>query len=68
MYQNGVALEMAFVDDETDTFDVKIKSGVTKEVKKAYTLRGTKTSLDVEISELISFSDDKIVTKVKLQK
>lgn len=68
MYQNGVALEMAFVDDETDIFDVKIKSGVTKEVKKAYTLRDTKTSLDVEISELISFSDDKIVTKVKLQK
>lgn len=68
VYQDGVALELAIIDDDTDTFDVKIKPGVTKEVKKAYKLRDTKTALDVEISELVSFSDDKIVTKVKLQK
>lgn len=46
----------------------KIKHGVTKEVTKAYVLRDTKTDLGIEISELISFNDDKIVTQVKLQK
>lgn len=68
VYQDGIALETAILEDDTDLLDVKIKPGVTKEVKKAYKLRDTKTSLDVEISELISFSDDKIITKVKLQK
>lgn len=68
LYQNGVGLETAiFIDDvETDGFDVKIQPGVTKEVRKGYILQDTSTPIEVEISELFSFTDDKIVTTVEL--
>ncbi len=66
-YQDGVALETTWLDnDETDLIDAEIKPGVTKEVRKAYVLRDSAADIEVEVSELISFSDDKIVTKVKL--
>lgn len=65
-YQDGIGLETAILDDDTDILDVDIKPGVTKEVKKAYVLRDTSTEIEIEISELISFSDDKIITKVTL--
>lgn len=66
-YQDGIGLETTFLsDDDTDILDVEIKPGVTKEVKKAYILRDTTTDVEIEISELFSFSDDKIVTTVKL--
>lgn len=69
VYQDGIGLETTFLsDDDTDLLDVEIKPGVSKEVRKAYVLRNTTTDLEVEISELISFSDDKIVTTVKLEK
>jgi hypothetical protein len=68
LYQDGIGLETAILDDETDWFvDVDIKPGVTKEVKKAYSLRDTTTSVEVEISELFSLSDDKITTYIDLQ-
>lgn len=68
VFQGGVELETAILDEETDLLDTaEIKPGITKEVKKAYLLRDASTELEVEISELISFSDDKIVTKVTLQ-
>ena len=38
----------------------EIKSGVTLEVEAAYELNDAETKIDVEVSELISFSDDKI--------
>ncbi len=66
-YQDGVALETTWLDnDETDVFDVDIKPGITKEVRKAYVLRDSSADIEVEVSELLSFSDDKIVTTVKL--
>lgn len=69
VYQDGIGLEIAILsDDDTDYLDVEIKPGVSKEVRKAYVLRDTTTDLEVEIEELISFSDDKIVTTVKLEK
>lgn len=69
VYQDGIGLETAFLsDDDTDLLDVEIKPGVSKDVRKAYLLRNTSTDLEVEISELISFSDEKIVTTVKLEK
>lgn len=68
VFQGGVELESAFLDEETDWLDTaEIKPGITKEVKKAYSLRDASTELEIEISELISLSDDKIVTKVTLQ-
>ncbi len=68
-FQDGVGLETAILDsDETDYLDVEIKPGVTKEVKKAYVLRDTSTDVEIEVSELISFSDDKLVSTVKIAK
>lgn len=67
-YQDGVGLETAILDEDTDYVDVDIKPGVTKEVKKAYNLRDTSTEIEIEVSELISFSDDKIVTTVQIDK
>ena len=67
-YQDGVGLETAILDEDTDYLDVDIKPGVTKEVKKAYNLRDTSTEIEIEVSELISFSDDKIVTTVEIDK
>lgn len=69
VYQDGIGLETTFLsNDDTDYLDVQIKPGVSKDVRKAYILRNTTTDLEVEIEELISFSDDKIVTTVKLEK
>ena len=69
VYQDGIQLESSFIDDDDDWgIDVKIKPGMTKEVSKVYLLRDKKTDLEVEVSELISFSDDKLVTTVKLEK
>ena len=67
-YQDGVGLETAILDEDTDYLDVDIKPGVTKEVKKAYNLRDTSTEIEIEVSELISFSDDKIVTTLEIDK
>ena len=67
-YQDGVGLETAILDEDTDYLDVDIKPGVTKEVKKAYNLRDTSTEIEIEVSELISFSYDKIVTTVEIDK
>ncbi len=69
IFQDGIELEIATItdDDEAKWFDTaEIKPGVTKEVKKAYLLRNKKSDLEIEISELFSFSDDKITTTVKL--
>ena len=70
VYQDGIQLESTFISSDEDDFgiDVKIKPGMTKEVAKVYVLRDKKTDLDVEISEFISLSDDKLVTTVKLEK
>lgn len=65
-YQGGVNLDTTYIDAETNTF-TEIKPGVTIEVQEAYALRDTTTEIEIEISELISLSDDKIVTKVTLQ-
>ncbi len=70
VYQNGIGLEDSFISSDDDDFglDVKIKPGATKEVKKVYILNDKETPLDIEISELISLSDDKISTTVEIKK
>ena len=70
LYQDSVGLESSFISSDDDDWgiDVKIKPGTTKEVSKVYILRDKKTPIDVEISELISFSDDKLTYTVDLNK
>lgn len=70
LYQNGIGLESSFTDDNDDEdfiCDVKIQPGTTKEVYKVYILRDTSTPIDVEISEFISFNDDKLHYTVNLE-
>lgn len=70
LYQDGIGLESTFIsaDDDDWGIDVKIKPGTTKEVSKVYVLRDTQTVIDVEISEFISFSDEKLTYQVELEK
>lgn len=69
LYQNGIGLESTFTgdDDEDLICDVKIQPGTTKDVSKVYVLRDTSTPIDVEISEFISWSDDKLHYTVTLE-
>lgn len=66
-YQDGIGLESTILaSDETSLVDVDIKPGVTKEVKKAYVLNDTSTEVEIEVSELFSFTDEKIVTTINI--
>ncbi len=69
-YQDGIGLESSFLDGGSDElgWDVKVKPGTTKEVSKVYILRDDSTQIELEISELISFSDDKLTYTVDLDK
>ncbi len=69
-YQDGIGLESSFLDGGSDElgWDVKVKPGTTKEVSKVYILRDESTQIELEISELISFSDDKLTYTVDLSK
>lgn len=69
LYQDGIELESAILsnDEEAKLIDaVDLKPGITKEVKKAYSLRNKKSEIEVEIQEVFSFSDDMIKTTINL--
>ncbi len=68
LFQDGIGLESTFIsgDDDNALYDVEIKSGATKDVIKYYVLRDTTTPIEVEITELISFDDEKITTTITL--
>ncbi len=71
-YQDGVELESAFVvsDKKYDSgsSSKKIKPGKTITVQKAYVLADTKTEVEIEAKELISFSDEIVTKTFKLAK
>ena len=65
VYQNGVGLnECYFASDSanysSDNQTKEIRKGVTLDVEVAYELNDTTTDIEVECSELISFSEKKI--------
>ena len=70
-FQDGVELETALVADDT-VYDAaiaqkEIKSGVTLEdCQAAFVLSGT-SDIEVEVTEFISFSDEKLVKTFKVQ-
>lgn len=67
VYQDGIGLESTFINGDDDFgIDVKIKPGTTKEVAKVYKLSNKTSALEVEISEFISLSDDKLTYTVDL--
>lgn len=65
VFQDGIALESTFQSSDDEIFDVQIKPGVTKEVEKVYLLRNGTSDLEIEVNELLSFSNDKYTTVVK---
>lgn len=65
-FQNGIELENAYFADSNDASSLYIKPGVGIEVVVAYELPDTSTPVDIELSELMSFSDDKITTTIQL--
>lgn len=71
VYQNGIELESTWYIDENTDLDVydsaNIKPGITKDVIKGYYLNDTTSPLEVEITEWISFTDEKLTTTVEIQ-
>lgn len=72
LFQNGVEIQSvltSFGIEDYYSFDNKskeIKPGVTLDVQNAYELSDTSTPVEVEISEWISFSNDKITYTIDL--
>lgn len=71
VYQDGIGLnECYFMDDSADydsgnqTKD--IKTGASIEVEVAYELNDSTTDIEVEVEELISFSDKKVTKTFKI--
>ena len=67
VYQDGVGLNESYVVDVSANYSAdnqtkEIKKGASLEVEVAYELNDTTTDIEVEVKELISFSDD-VVTK-----
>ncbi len=67
-FQNGVGLNECYVVDDSanyssDNQTKEIKKGASISVEVAYKLNDSTTDVEVEVSELISFSDKKI-TKI----
>lgn len=65
VYQNGVGLNEAYVLDDSanyssDNQTKEIKAGATIEVEVAYELNDTTSDIEIEVSELISWNDDKV--------
>ena len=69
-FQDGVQLETAIItgDDDlrVDNQMKEIKTGATIEVDEVYLLDNETSDVESEVSELISFSDEKIVKTFKL--
>jgi len=67
-FQDGIQCERGFmVNDFTSKSDTNIQPGKTFTCEAAYTLNDTTTPVDIEVSELISFSGKKIVKTFNLQ-
>ncbi|MBR4016853.1 MAG: DUF5067 domain-containing protein [Oscillospiraceae bacterium] len=70
-YQNGVELNTAIFLDESANYDAEnqtkaIKKGASLEVEVAYKLNDNTTEVEVEVEELFSFDDHKLVKKFSI--
>ena len=71
-YQDGIGLNEAYILDDSanyssDNQSKDIKKGATLSVEVAYELNDTTTDVEIEVSELISFSDKKITKKFSIK-
>ena len=72
VFQNGVGLNKCYTAAESakyssDNQSKDIKKGATLDVEVAYTLNDSETPIEVECSELISLSNEKITKKFNIK-
>ena len=72
VYQDGVGLNECYIAADSanyssDNQSKEIKKGATIEVEEAYVLNDSTTDIEVEVEELISFSDKKITKKFSIK-
>ena len=70
-YQNGVGLNEAYILDDSANYSAdnqtkEIKKGASLDVEVAYVLNDTTTDVEVEVKELISFSDKTVKKTFKI--
>ena len=71
VFQNDIGLNVCYLASDsanysTDNQMKEIRKGATIEVEVAYTLNDTTTPIEVEVKELISFSDKTITKKFNI--
>ena len=64
-FQDGVQIDTAWADDVSDNRDKTIKPGITLSCEEAFLISG-KSPVELEITELITFNDEKVVTTFTL--
>lgn len=70
-FQGGVALEPAYSVEGCNSdpyYTTEVKDGATISLQSAFLLRDLSTPVEVEASELISYSDKKVVAKFDIAK
>ena len=71
-YQDGIGLNECYFADDSANYSMdnqtkEIKKGATLSVEVAYELNDTTTDVEVEVSELISWSDKKVTKTFSIQ-
>lgn len=71
VYQDGIGLNTCYLAADnanysTDNQTKEIKTGATIEVEVAYELNDTTTEIEIEVTELFSFSNKKITKKFSI--
>lgn len=71
-YQNGIGLNECYFANDSANYSIdnqtkQIKKGATLDVEVAYNLNDTTTDVDVEVSEMLSFNDKKVIKKFSIR-
>lgn len=66
-FQNGIQLETAVVLDLSNNSLKEIKPGVTLEIETAYKLDDLEQPVDIEVSNVFSFDDAKVIKTFDIQ-
>lgn len=70
VYQDGIELKSVFVttglDIEANVALLEVRSGVTQEIEKAYVLSSLTSPIEVDVSEYISFRDNKLTATFRI--
>lgn len=70
-FQDGIELERAIMDSTSDEYNngtKDIKNGVTLTCEVYYIMTSDKSDVEIEVTELISFSDEKLTKTFEIAK